>query len=152
MYEHYFDNSRSTGKILFCLYKTGIPLYIVENVIYQYRGEIYSQLKYNNQVFADVTWDGNIPIFYFADPVYNKLKQPKYYEVFVRDRDVFQFNSKEQLYEIRKQQNLLNLDVVVMDILRQRVNDQLEPLAINETNINEKINRLQKHFGKKKHV
>lgn len=152
MYSHYFNNSRSLGKILFCLCQTGIPLHIVENVIYEYKSEIYSQLKYGNQVFADVTWDGNIPVFYFSEPRYNQLKQPKYYEVFVRDRDVFQFNSKEQLYEIRKQQNLLNMDVVVMDILRHRVNDQLEPLGINETNINEKINRLQKHFGKKKHV
>lgn len=150
MYSHYFNNSRSLGKILFCLYKTGIPLHIVENVIYEYRNEIYSQLKYGNQVFADVTWDGNIPKFYFAEPRYNQLVQPKYYEVFIRDRDVFKFNSKEQLQEIKKQQNMLDLDVVVMDILRNRVNEQLEPLAINETDINEKLNRLQNRFHKSK--
>lgn len=65
-YSQYKESGRSLGRILHQLYKIGIPLRIVEEVILG-----TGQLTYGNEPFATFTWtDNDVPVFKFVNEVY----------------------------------------------------------------------------------
>lgn len=72
-YGEYANSGRSFGKCLYQLSKIGIPLRVVESVIFHGNGVI----KLYDCAFATVTWaedDTDTPIFSFNNPTYQELQ------------------------------------------------------------------------------
>ena len=72
-YGEYAHSGRSFGKCLYQLSKMGIPLRIVESVIFADIGI----LTYGEKHFASITWSDDTPIFLFGSDFseYNALQQ-----------------------------------------------------------------------------
>ena len=80
-YGEYALNGRTMGKCLHRLSKIGIPLRIVESIIFSEVGDI---MLYN-KLFATFKWnEKDIPVFKFhgEHESYNRLSQDKVYTVF----------------------------------------------------------------------
>lgn len=73
-YGEYADSGRSYGKCLYQLSRIGVPLHVVESVIFQGNGNIH----YQNKPFATVKWnETDTPIFTFVNEDYSTYKQLK---------------------------------------------------------------------------
>jgi hypothetical protein len=79
-YSLYANTGKALGIILHQLTTIGVPVYIVENVMWTTKEE----LTYNNKPFAKILWNENdIPIFTFSDQqeTYQKLPQLDVYTI-----------------------------------------------------------------------
>lgn len=147
MYNQYFDNTRSIGKVLCCLYHIGIPLHIVENVTIG-----PDKVYHNSQIFADIFWNGNIPVFDFTYEPYNRLLQKKYYKLVKRgdlktpDLIHLEFNSAEELHKTIKQLPDFDDKYYIIDVFDNKVNTNLQKITENETTLSDKLRRLSLKF------
>lgn len=72
-YSQYRHNGRSLGKILHCLYRIGVPLRLIEEVILENNGN----LTYYRKPFCSVEWKGDEPVFTFTHEfrIYQHLQE-----------------------------------------------------------------------------
>lgn len=74
-YGEYANSGRSYGKKLYQLSKIGVPIHIVESIIFEVNGTI----SYNGKLFiSTVTWsDDDVPSFVFSKEYefYNRLNR-----------------------------------------------------------------------------
>ncbi len=149
-YSEYATSGQSLGKILFTLERIGIPLRIVESVIHD--GNL--GLLYCGERFAHYKWEGEVPVFQFADEHYNKLPQPKHYHVeFVESAsglpsETHEFNTKEELKIILEQRSPFFMGRSIRDCLDNLFDDDLNLVCKYSTTLVEKANRLKMKFGK----
>jgi hypothetical protein len=145
-YNEYSQSGQCLGKILYQLYKIGIPLRIVEEV----RLTESKSLMYCNILFATYKWsEKDTPIFKFSNPYesYNQLQQPKHVVLFGLDEqgnyiEVGLFEDVNSL--IFKEKVSLYSKTYIADFDGTPLREQI----LNPTSFEDKFKRLKSKFSK----